>query len=385
VHELLMKKTGLSIGIVAFSEAQQSEIETALDQLAAKDDIFAAALEAEYEREDDGQFNGLFVKNLENVQGDERDIILMSVCYAPDRKGRMIMNFGPINQRGGEKRLNVIFSRARKHMAIVTTISPEAITNVHNDGARALRSFLSFAEARSRGSNDHAQAVLSSLNASAAKTFGNKLPLDPVRSAIADELRSRGHTVHEHVGGASFRCDLAVVNQTADGYKLGVLLDRESDASLAVEERFLFRPEILRSFGWRVIDVPVTSWLHDREDVIDRIEQELEHDSWQAADSDPFCGIASAQTPSAPKTKKVKAEPKVVPSSSTGVTEYRFEEGTSKKFWRIGVDGNDLIVEYGRIGTKGQRVVKTYSSPAQAKREETKLVLEKTRKGYTEQ
>jgi predicted DNA-binding WGR domain protein len=385
VHALLTKKSGLSIGIVAFSEAQQSEIETALDQLAAKDDVFAAALEAEYEREDDGQFNGLFVKNLENVQGDERDIILMSVCYAPDRKGRMIMNFGPINQRGGEKRLNVIFSRARKHMAIVTTISPEAITNVHNDGARALRSFLSFAEARSRGSNDHAQAVLSSLNASAAKTFGNKLPLDPVRSAIADELRSRGHTVHEHVGGASFRCDLAVVNGTNDGYKLGILLDRESDGSVTVEERFLFRPEILRSFGWRVIDVPVTSWLRDREDVIDRIEQELEHDSWQATDSDPFSGIISAKTLSAPKTQKVKAEPKVAASSTTGMTEYRFEEGTSKKFWRIGVDGNDLIVEYGRIGSKGQRVVKTYSSPAQAKREETKLVLEKTRKGYAEQ
>jgi predicted DNA-binding WGR domain protein len=385
VRELLINKTGLSIGIVAFSEAQQSEIETALDQLAAKDDVFAAALEAEYEREDDSQFNGLFVKNLENVQGDERDIILMSVCYAPDRKGRMIMNFGPINQRGGEKRLNVIFSRARKHMAIVTTISPEAITNTHNDGARALRSFLSFAEAQSRGSNDHAQSVLSSLNANAAKTFGNKPPFDPVRTAIADELRDRGYKVDEHVGGASFRCDLAVVNETADGYRLGVLLDRESDDSLAVEERFLFRPEILRNFGWRVIDVPVASWLRDRESVIDRIEHELEHDSWKGIDSDPFSGLAIVQTPSAPKLKRVKAEQKQAPPSTTGMTEYRFEEGTSKKFWRIGVDGNDLIVEYGRIGNKGQRVVKSFNSTDQAKREETKLVLEKTKKGYVEQ
>ncbi len=64
-------------------------------------------------REEDDQFCGLFVKNLENVQGDERDIIILSVCYGPDANGRMLMNFGPINQRGGEKRLNVIFCRAQ--------------------------------------------------------------------------------------------------------------------------------------------------------------------------------------------------------------------------------------------------------------------------------
>ena len=83
---------------------------------------FAARLEAEYVREEDDQFCGLFVKNLENVQGDERDIILLSICYGPDANGRMLMNFGPINQRGGEKRLNVIFTRARHHMAVVSSI-----------------------------------------------------------------------------------------------------------------------------------------------------------------------------------------------------------------------------------------------------------------------
>ena len=140
--------------------------------------------------------NGLFVKNLENVQGDERDIILMSVCYAPGPDGRMAMNFGPINQRGGEKRLNVIFSRARRHMAIVSTIAPEAITNIHNDGARALRSFLAFAEAQSAGAHDNAQAVLATLNPDAARTFDAQLPPDPVRSAIAQALRARGHEVH---------------------------------------------------------------------------------------------------------------------------------------------------------------------------------------------
>ena len=85
------------------------------------------------------------MKNLENVQGDERDVILMSVCYGPDADGRMVMNFGPINQDGGEKRLNVIFSRARVHMAIVSSIDADAITNTYNDGANTLRRFLEYA------------------------------------------------------------------------------------------------------------------------------------------------------------------------------------------------------------------------------------------------
>jgi len=405
VRDLLRRETGQNIGIVAFSEAQQSEIESALDTLAGEDSAFAAAVEREYVREDDGQFNGLFVKNLENVQGDERDIIIMSVCYAPGTDGRMVMNFGPINQRGGEKRLNVIFSRARRHMAIVSTIAPEAITNIHNDGARALRSFLSFAEAHSNGAQDHAQAVLAALNPDAATTFGAALPRDPVRSAIAAALRARGHSVDEHVGGASFRCDIAIVNATGDGYQLGILLDRDTETGVGVEERYLFRPTILRAFGWRVLDVPVSAWLRARETVVDRIIQELSRDSWSLAEVAPQRSVDTpehavtdapvaeeALAVSTPRDSGQSAQarsPEQAVEAPEGATaphllEFRFTEGTSNKFWRVGVAGCDLIVEFGRVGTKGQRVIKTFDDEARAKREATKLTLEKTRKGYEE-
>ena len=395
VRELLRRETGQTIGIVAFSEAQQSEIEDALERLAAEDEAFAAMLTREVEREDDGQFTGLFVKNLENVQGDERDIILMSVCYAPGRDGRMAMNFGPINQRGGEKRLNVIFSRAKRHMAIVSTIAPEAITNVHNDGARALRSFLAFAEAQSSGAHDNAQAVLATLNPDAARTFDAQLPSDPVRSAIAEALRAKGHEVHEHVGGASFRCDIAVVDPAGGGYALGVLLDRTGTDADAIEERFVFRPGILRAFGWRVIDVPVTSWLRAREMVVERIESELHRSSWDLADADPAAGTslppieAPASTGGSASSDETddaaETGPDLETASPTGtMTEYRLAAGASNKFWRVGVNGSDLIVEFGRVGTKGQRVVKSYDDPDRARREADKLTLEKTRKGYEE-
>ncbi len=403
VRALLARDTGQSIGIVAFSEAQQSEIETALDRMAAADADFAAALEREYAREDNGQFNGLFVKNLENVQGDERDIILMSVCYAPGRDRRMVMNFGPINQRGGEKRLNVIFSRARRHMAIISTIAPEAITNVHNDGARALRSFLAFAEAQSAGAHDHAQAVLATLNPDAGQTFGAAPPADAVRDAIAAALRERGHGVHDHVGGASFRCDLAVVNAAGDGYALGILLDRDEPQGRSVEERFVFRPGILRSFGWRVLDLPVASWHRAPGAMIDRIEAELARSSWDLADSDPYAGVTlptdpktaprareTAANPSPtpktqmPETQMPATQPPAAPQVAAGMTEFRLVEGKSSKFWRVGVNGCDLIVEFGRIGTNGQKVVKTFDDEDRARREAAKLTLEKTRKGYQE-
>ena len=149
--ELLRRECGRSIGIVAFSEAQQDEIEGALQRLAQDDAEFRDRLDAEWEREIDGQFVGLLVKNLENIQGDERDIIILSVCYGYGPNGKMLMNFGPINKSGGERRLNVAFSRAKHHMAIVSSIQFADITNDYNDGANCLKNYLRYAEAVSTG------------------------------------------------------------------------------------------------------------------------------------------------------------------------------------------------------------------------------------------
>ncbi len=174
---------------------------------------FAARLEAEQNREEDEQFCGLFVKNLENVQGDERDIIILSICYAPGSDGRMLMNFGPINQRGGEKRLNVIFSRAKHHMAVVSSIRHQAITNDFNDGANALKNFLRYAEASSAG--DLAERAGGAWKAEPARAQSAR-----ARFAVADErvvvdalaaaLRARGYEVTTQVGQSRFRCDLAL-------------------------------------------------------------------------------------------------------------------------------------------------------------------------------
>jgi hypothetical protein len=273
VRAMLSGATTLSIGIAAFSEAQQGEIEAALDSLAGTDPDFAARLEAEYTREEDDQFCGLFVKNLENIQGDERDIILMSVCYGRDANGRILMNFGPINQRGGEKRLNVIFSRARQHMVLVSSMRHTDITNDYNDGANALKNFLHYAECLSRGDIARARQVLDGLNPLKRRSLHFDHASSVIAGQIAAALRARGWAAETQVGQSRFRCDVAVRAEGAERYQAGLLLDITGHAGAL--ERFHTRPSILRAFGWQVLVILAKDWWHDPQSVLDRIERLL--------------------------------------------------------------------------------------------------------------
>ncbi len=275
VQELLVRGTGKSLGIVAFSEAQQGEIERALDELAERDPSFAALYEAEQVRTHGEQDAGLFVKNLENVQGDERDIILMSVCYAAGPDGRMLMNFGPINTSGGEKRLNVIFSRAREHMVIVSSIEPDAITNTYNDGANTLRRFLGYAAAVSRGDQVAAKSALTSYSLRTTRAAG--LRPTPVVEQLAAALEARGVEVDLAVGESVFRCDLAVKLPEDTGYRLAVLVDTpERVASDTLLERLTTHPSALTTTGWRVHHVLTTDWTRSPDAVITHLMDELE-------------------------------------------------------------------------------------------------------------
>ncbi|GMV83194.1 MAG: hypothetical protein AMXMBFR7_43780 [Planctomycetota bacterium] len=275
VRGLLKEKVGLSIGIVAFSEAQQGEIEGAMNSLAGQDSEFDELLQAEMEREEDDQFCGLFVKNLENVQGDERDIIIMSVCYGHDANGKMLMNFGPINKRGGEKRLNVVFSRARRHMALVSSIKHTDITNDYNDGASCLKRYLAYAEALSGGQADLARRILGTFS-TGAETDGRDATQQGLVSALAAALRERGYVVDLSVGDSDFRCDVAIRRPEDDRYRLGILIERANSAPQEnVLEECVLRPAVLGAFDWQVLRVLAKDWHHDRDSVLAGIERTL--------------------------------------------------------------------------------------------------------------
>jgi len=397
VRALLQRDTGLSIGIVAFSEAQQTEIEEALSRLGEEDDEFADRLEAEYNREENDQFCGLFVKNLENVQGDERDIIILSICYGYDRTHRMLMNFGPINQRGGERRLNVIFSRAKHHMAIVSSIRHHDITNEYNDGANSLRNFLQYAEALSKGDNTTARRVLENLNPLARKALGSEPRPDAVIDDLAAALRARGHAVDLNVGQSRFRCDLAVRGSADGAYQLGILVDTDAHyANADVLERYFTQPDILRAFGWQVTFVLTKDWYDDRDAVLARIERQLsgtplaetpeplEEEPEEVAP--PAAEVASTSPPIAPAAPVVQPPSPAPKSAAAAKNVRRFEYigGGSRKFWEISQEGNSFIVRFGRIGTNGQSQTKTCADETKARAEAAKLIAEKLRKGYSE-
>jgi hypothetical protein len=272
VRGLLATERHPTVGVIAFSEAQQGEIERALDTLAAADPVFRERLEAEWEREEEGQFAGLLVKNLENIQGDERDVVILSICYgpgpAPARK--MMMNFGPINQAGGERRLNVAFSRARKHMAVVSSIREAQITNDYNDGARCLRDYLAYADAASSGAAGAAQLVLRRLRPRAEAALRGEA--DAVVTQLAEAFRERGYIAEADVGQSGFRCDLAIRKPDATDFALGLLVDtRARSADRDILARDLMKPSLLRAFGWRIALVSTKDWLLEREKLLERL------------------------------------------------------------------------------------------------------------------
>ena len=219
----------LSIGIVTFSTPQQLLIERMLTKA-----IIANRLEeAAYEREEP-----IFVKNLENVQGDERDVILFSVCYGPDRTGKVSLNFGPLNGFGGWRRLNVAVSRAREEMLVFSSMRYPMIdlARTTSRGVAGLKAFLEFAE----------KGRLSLSNGSEEIT--NRLSIGKF---IAEELKSCGYECRCDVGVSDFKIDVAVVNPAdKNSFILAILTD--GTVKFSIKDRTVMQVEALKRGNWNV-------------------------------------------------------------------------------------------------------------------------------------
>jgi predicted DNA-binding WGR domain protein len=382
VKELLARGTKESIGIVAFSQEQQHAIEEALEGLAAGDTGFAQQLEEAYNRTENDQFTGLIVKNLENIQGDERDIIIMSVCYGPDADGRMIMNFGPVNKRGGEKRLNVLFSRARIHMAVVASIRFEQITNQYNEGANYLRRFLQYAELVSQGKMGAARTILDSLGARATDGANAATPTI-VRGQLRERLEARGYEVAEQVGQSGFKCSLAVKRHREDRqYSLAILIDDEQHyRNSNLIEQYYQRPAMLRSFGWTVLPVYAKDWLSQPQRVMEQVWRALGV-TGPGAGVGPRAeaGVGGGAAAGAGMVRDGESEDGVVGGGEGRRMVLRDADG--ERFWEGAVDGKQLIVRWGKTGSRAQASLKTYADEKAAQEELNRLEEEQKQKGY---
>ncbi|MCP9752085.1 AAA domain-containing protein [Ferruginibacter sp. HRS2-29] len=389
IREMLKRDTRESIGIVAFSQEQQHTIEDALTRLANEDKHFEQQLEENYNRTEEGQYIGLFVKNLENVQGDERDIIIISVCYGFDAKKKMIMNFGPINKKGGEKRLNVIFSRAKKHMAVVSSIKHFNITNEYNEGASYFKRFLQYAELVSNGNMQMARVVLDGLMLKKENTRP-ATPLPATLNSISEQLVKNGYHVTANVGQSGFKCSLAVkLDPADDNYTLSILLDDEQFYSADnIVEQYYQRPEILKSFGWKMIFISSKDWLLQPQVVMSQIVKKLTEKIIEETEQEE----ANVSLPGNNPVSTVEDGGKLFIQEGAGISSglyndlhfrrLTYTDEASNKFWEVATDGHKLIIRYGKTGTKGQVQVKTFADFAAADKEKERLIKEKTNKGY---
>ncbi|MEZ5648098.1 MAG: DUF4011 domain-containing protein [Alphaproteobacteria bacterium] len=270
-----------TLGIVTFNSEQQKLIEDLIDN------------ERRHHPEIEPYFSEdlpepVFVKNLENVQGDERDIILFSIGYGPDQNGRVSMNFGPLNRAGGERRLNVAVTRARKALKIFTALHPDQLdlSRTHAQGVRDLKHFMDFA---SRGKS----ALLE------ATTFTGRAMDSPFEEAVAAELGRRGWHFHPQVGVSGFRVDLGIVHPDKPGrYLAGIECDGATyHRAATARDRDRLREQILTGLGWKIIRVWSTDWWVDKETAANKIHERLtllyqqEHAAAAAAEARETSGL----------------------------------------------------------------------------------------------
>lgn len=253
------RESKLTIGVVTFNSEQQSLIEDLLDEERRKDPSIEPHF-AEIELEP------IFVKNLESVQGDERDIMYFSITYGPDLTGAVSMNFGPMNREGGERRLNVAITRARQELRVFSSLKAEKMDTARTQarGVRDLKHFLEFAE---RGTRALAEATKGSLGGFES----------PFEEAVATALSNKGWEIHTQIGASSFRVDLAVVHPDARGtYLTGVECDGATyHRSATARDRDMLREQVLRGLGWEIVRIWSTDWWVDRAGTLEKIDARL--------------------------------------------------------------------------------------------------------------
>lgn len=272
-----------SIGVVTFNSEQQMLIENLLDDARSQ----RPDIEWAFSRET--TLEPVFVKNLETVQGDERDVILFSVTYGPDLSGHVTMNFGPLNRSGGERRLNVALTRARSELVVFSTLDPKRI-DLSRTQARAIVDLKHFLEYAEQGASALGAAV-----------HGSKGDFEsPFEEAVARALRSRGWNIHTQIGVSAYRIDLGVVHPDFPGkYLAGVECDGAMYHSSAfARERDKIRQSVLEGLGWTLFRVWSTDWWAHPTKAIDRLHRSLT-DCFEAAKSKASDGPSDASTPAA--------------------------------------------------------------------------------------
>ncbi|URC14831.1 DUF3320 domain-containing protein [Flavobacterium sp. B183] len=260
-----LNNSKLSLGVVAFSTAQMQAIQNALEVKRRKNPEVENFFRSH-------PTEPLFIKNLENVQGDERDVIFISIGYGRTEDGKVPMSFGPLNNEGGERRLNVLITRAKSRCEVFTNITASDMNPGPNAkfGIRALKSFLYYAQ-HGKFESDKEEIITKP---------------QPFEEIIAQSLRDNGYIVREKVGSAGFYIDLAIVDNDNPGrYILGICCDGKSyETAKSARDRDRLRTIVLEGMGWKLFNVWSTDWFRNPQgelrlliETIENAKNQVEH------------------------------------------------------------------------------------------------------------
>ena len=249
----------LSIGVVALSSAQAEAIEDAVDRLRRADHDLDEAFRSD-------RLDGFFVKNLENVQGDDRDIIVLSIGYGPDSAGKLTMNFGPMNQSGGWRRLNVAVTRARNRMDVVSSFTADRLRpSDPTSSLAALQAYLAYAERSAR-------RTLPPVGASGSTAES------PLEDEVLRRIRSWGYEAVPQVGSGGYRIDIGVLDpDDRTRFLIGIECDAASyHSSKVARDRDRLRQQVLQGLGWRLHRVWSPAWFRNPDVAEDLLRQALD-------------------------------------------------------------------------------------------------------------
>jgi len=234
-----------SLGIIAFSEKQQSVIEEAVNDFRLNNPAYEGFF-------DENKEEPFFVKNLENVQGDERDTIMFSICYARNSQGKMYMRFGPLGAAGGERRLNVAITRAKYNVKLVGSILPTDIdlSRTEAEGVRLLREYIYYAMQNDSGI----------LYGTDDKETDNRFA-----DVVADFIRRSGFEVRREIGQSDYKLDIAVLHPDAPGtYMAGIECDGENyTMARTARDRDVLRGTVMKEMGWKLHHVWAFNWFRN--------------------------------------------------------------------------------------------------------------------------
>jgi len=282
IVDLLRTRPEQTLGVITFNTKQTELIKDLLDRRSAENHEVQLLIEKAWERKHGEEDVGLFVKNIENVQGDERDIIVFSVAYAKNEEGKMVSSFGPLQREAGPNRLNVAITRAKEKVYLVCSFDPSEWhrAETYQSGVRLLKKYLEYGKAISDGNDPMAAVILNGLldamNVRDQKEPGEYESI--FEEQVGEALRSLGYHIRKQVGFSGYRIDMAVIHPEHPGrFVLGIECDGATyHSSKVARERDLYRQRFLESQGWNIHRIWSRNWWVSPDNELKKLEQVIQ-------------------------------------------------------------------------------------------------------------